>query len=364
MALAAALVAPDAHADAIRYRYVDLSQVALPAPYAIFSPSTVIDGRVVGTVFDAAFTVEAIAVYRDGAITVGPAGSASVANDRGEVGGANMVGQAALFMRGNTTLVPQLPNEAFANVAGLSRDGLALVSSTDIFGNLSLAYFRNGTETVINFNLPDPMFNGFMNDFGQVSATKQESPTDHFWHGYRYDPWSQQTTLLPPFAGDATDTMVLVQGIHDDGEVLGYSFVQFGVSPYHERVGVWDRSAVFHPFFEETINTNLLVFNDADQIVISNTSDGNSYLVPFPGTRLNLADITVNVPAGVQLSTSVGIDNRGNIAGLAFDANFNAYPFLLAPMRDSDGYPGDGHAGGCPIPWGIARGWDAKRAHK
>jgi hypothetical protein len=365
MVLGAAFVAPAAHADTIRYRYVALDQIPLPAPYTSFAPSAVIDGRVFGTVFDDSFSIGAVAVYRHGALTIGPAGFASVANEDGTIGGSDLSAQAALFKDGATTLVPRLPGELFSNVVGLGDDHLALVSSTNSSFVTSFAYFRKGTETVIDFGLPDPVFGGFMNDDGLVGVTKEESQSDPFLHGYRYDPRTQTSTLLPPFAGDPTDVMVLVQGINSRGEVLGYSFTDFASPTYHERVGVWDRAAVFHPFFEETITTNTLVFNDRDQIVITNSSDSHSYLVPRPGTRLDLASIVGNVPAGLDLAQVVSIDNDANITGFAADATLtNFYPFLLVPLGDGDRDGGEVHLGGRPLPWAIAHDCDKRHPHK
>jgi hypothetical protein len=365
MALVATFVAPAAHADALRYRYVALDQVPLPAPFTSFAPSTVIGGRVFGTVFDDTFTIASVAEYRDGAITIGPAGVASVADPSGVVGGSDPSFNAAIFKGGVTTVVPPLPGQSTASVVGLGNGGLALVSSMNSAFVSTFAYFRKGTETVIDFGLPDPVFGGFMNDDGTIGVTKQENPVDHFLHGYRYDPRTQTSTLLPPFAGDPTDVMVLIQGINKRGEVLGYSFTQFGDPNYHERVGVWDQTGVFQPYFEETINTNLLVFNDRDEIVISNSSDGNSYLVPTPGTRLNLADLVPNVPAGLQLVQVVSIDNDANITGFAADATFiNFFPFLLVPMNDDEGDPAEAQVGHCPIPWAIAHDSDRRHPQK
>jgi len=363
MALVATLVAPAAHADGIHYRYVALDQVPLPAPYTSFSPSTVIDGRVIGTVFDDSFTIEAVAVYDNGAIAIGPAGAAVVGNELGVIGGSNPSSQAAIFNRGNTTVVPSLPNALFANVTGLSIDGLALFSSTDTSFTTTFAYFARGNVTPINFGLPDPVFGAFMNDLGVIGVTKEESFTDQFLHGYRYNPLTQKSTLLPPFAGDPTDVMVLVQGINDREEVLGYSFTTFDSPSYHERVGFWDLFNVFHPFFEETISTQVLLSNASDEIVITESSDGNSYLVPQPGTRLNLADIVKNVPSGLLLSEAVGIDNEGDIAGVANDATFtNFYPFLLVPIGDHDPF---GAVHPChSIPPAFIRAFEKQHHHK
>lgn len=364
MALVVTLAAPGANADVLRYRYVALDQVPLPAPFTSFSPTTVIDGRVFGSVFDASFTTASVAVFDHGTIRVGPAGTASTANQEGIIGGSDPSAEAALFSGNATSLVPRLPGEVSASVVGLTDDRLALVSSTNASFATTFAYFRTGTETVIDFGLPDPVFGGFLNEDGLVGVTKEESATDPFLHGYRFDPRTRTSMLLPPFAGDPTDINVLVQGINRRGEVLGYSFTDFSSPAYHERVGVWDRAGVFQPYFLETIITNTLVFNDRNEIVISNSSDGNSYLVPRPGTRLNLANLVRNVPAALALAIAVSIDNDANIAGFAADVNSNFFPFLLIPLRDDEGDPDEAHVGNCGVPWAIAHQSDKQHPHK
>jgi hypothetical protein len=351
-----------AHADPLRYAYVALDQVPLPAPYTFFSPAAVVNGRVYGTVFDDTFTIANVAVYSHGTITVGPSGTATAANARGSIGGQSPSGQAALFDGGATTLVPALPEQSFATVPSLGDNDLALVQSTDTSFTSTFAYFRKGTETVIDFGLPDPAANAFMNNAGLIGLTKNQSPTDHFDHGYRYDPRTQTSALLPP-SSDPTDVNVLIQGINAGGDVLGYSFTDFASADYHERVGIWDRSGVFQTYFFETINTSLLVFNDRDEIVITNSSDGNSYLVPAPGTRLDLASLTSNVPAGLQLSQAVSIDNAGNIAGFAVDANFDFFPFLLTPLGHGDPEPGPVHVR-CAVPAELVHAHDKTRPQK
>jgi hypothetical protein len=328
-ALALALVAPAAHADPLRYTYVALDQVPLPAPFTFFAPSAVVAGKVYGTVFDDTFTIASVAVLSGGAVTVGPSGFANVANARGDIGGFTASQQAALFQGEVTTLIPALPGQVSGNVVGLADNDLALVQSTAAGFVNTFAYFRAGTLSPIDFGLPDPAANAFVNNAGLIGLTKDESPTDHFLHGYLFDPRTGTSTLLPP-SSDPTDINVLIEGINAGGDVLGYSFTDFFSPNYHERVGIW-HNGVFQTFFFETINTNTLVFNDRDEIVITNSSDGNSYLVPKPGTRLNLADITTGVPDGVLLVQVVGIDNAGNIAGFSLDENFNFFPFLLTP---------------------------------
>jgi hypothetical protein len=362
--LALSLAAPAAHANSppIRYGYVPLDQVTVPAPFVAnnFTPSAILDGGiVVGTIFDASFTKEAVAVWRNGTITIGPAGTADVAGALGLIGGSSPSNQAALFLGNSTILIPQLPGEASASVVGLGLGGLALVQSVDASSNDTYAYDFLGRETVIPFGLPDPVFGGHMNEVGQVAVTKEESATDPFLRGYRYDPLAKTTTPLFPFAGDPTDQLALVQGINNRGEVLGYSFTDFTNPSYHERVGLWNLAGVFQPYFYETINTTALFSNDLDQIVITNTAFfgpgvGTSYLVTQPGTRLDLASLVVNVPSGLFLDSVVGIDNEGNIIGFASDAAYDDFfPFLLTPLADGQSNPGPVKTHGCQFPINI-----------
>ena len=161
------------------------------------SPAAVVNGRVYGTVFDSTFTIANVAVFGRGAVTIGPSGVASVANARGSIGGQSLSGQAALFQGDATALVPALPTQAFANVVSLGDNELALIQSTGSSFTNTFAYFRAGNESVIDFGLPDPAANAFMNDAGMIGLTKNESPTDHFDHGYRYDPRTRTSTPLP-----------------------------------------------------------------------------------------------------------------------------------------------------------------------
>ena len=54
------------------------------------------------------------------------------------------------------------------------------------------------------------------------------------------------------------------------------------------------------------------------EIVITNSSDGNSYLAPTPRPLLDLARLVSNVSVGLQLSLLVSIDNAGNITVFAW----------------------------------------------
>jgi hypothetical protein len=341
-ALALSLVGSVAHADPLRYAYVPLDQIPLPAPYAFFSPSVVVNGRVYGDVFDETGTLENVAVYDHGVVTVGPSGLTTVANARGDIGGVTPSFQAALFSGNTTTLVPPLPSQVSSNVVSLGDNGLALIQSTDSSFFNTFAYFRAGTESVIDFGLPDPAANAFMNNAGLIGLTKDENPHDRFLHGYRFDPNTGTSTLLPP-SSDPTDLNILIEGINAGGDVLGYSFVDFFNPDYHERVGIWNKQGVFQEYFFETINTQILLFNDRDEIVITESSDLESYLVPSPGTRLDLASLTSNVPDGLTLTFVSSIDNQGNIVGFAIDENFDFFPFLLTPLGTGAPNPAKAH---------------------
>ena len=54
------------------------------------------------------------------------------------------------------------------------------------------------------------------------------------------------------------------------------------------------------------------MWNEQGLIVVSNTSDENTYLVPSPGVRLNLADLVTNPPAASPLQ-AIAVNDRGDI---------------------------------------------------
>ena len=115
------------------------------------------------------------------------------------------------------------------------------------------------------------------------------------------------------------DTLAWGLGINSRGDVLGYSFVS--KAPYHERVGVWDRNGDFKTYFDETISSDALLFNDNNLIVITLAPGNNSYLVPKPGVRLNLADLVENLPAGQDLRFILDMNNHGNMIGSSSTGN-------------------------------------------
>ncbi len=338
VALLVTLPAPTAHAAPIRFRYVAIDRAPLRPPFVQFVPSVVVDsGRVFGTVFDSTFTTSNVAEFNKGTITIGPQGTASTANVNGIIGGANPSLQAALFNGNTTTVIPRLAGFAFAHVTSLADSNLALVQSTnDAFNGSTFSYFLAGKQTVIDFGLPDPVLSAFVNDAALVALNKATSATDPLQRGFRYDPSTRKSTPLLPFAGDKAEVNVFVQGINTQNQVVGTSFVNGG--PYHEHVGVWNAAAVFEPFVEETIQASALTFNNRDEIVITSSpsspssNDTQCFLVPAPGTRLDLQPLVKGVPAGFHITQCFSIDDTGNITGVAVDASDNTHPFLLQPI--------------------------------
>ena len=125
--------------------------------------------------------------------------------------------------------------------------------------------------------------------------------------------------LLEPLP---TEPDAWTMGINNRDNVLGYSFIGGAT----ERIGVWDAKGKFHTYFVEgtpefpTVS-NILRFNDNNEILITFvtrpfTEFRNSYLVPKPGIRLNLADLVTGAPAELGLFPSA-INNQGNILGHA-----------------------------------------------
>lgn len=105
----------------------------------------------------------------------------------------------------------------------------------------------------------------------------------------------------------------------------------------------------------------MLVFNDRDQIVISNVpffgpGVGTSFLVPEAGTRIDLATLVTNLPSGLQLDSVVSIDDQGNLTGIAADAAYvNFFPFLLKPLGNGEPSPGSVTTTGAKFPSDIAQ---------
>jgi hypothetical protein len=226
--------------------------------------------------------------------------SISDVTGRGDVGGctiddpATFFGQAAvLTSRGTLELIPRLPGEVTSCVIKLSDAGVAVVSSfTETFEQTVYVLDRN---RITPFTLPLASVED-VNDHGVIAGVVFTPDANR---AYRFDSRTETTTILDPVPPDPHSWGL---GINRHGEVLGYSFVFNGI----ERIGKWNRENEFETHFIEGIPefptiSNRLVWNEDGLIVISQTTDGNTYLVPEPGIRLDLADLVVDGEAPSSL---------------------------------------------------------------
>jgi hypothetical protein len=340
LALALGLFAVMAQAEGYRYRYVSLDDKAPPG-FAFFSPGGINDGgRVSGSVYncdDVSCFDNHVAIYKDGAVTVLQAGDGGPINAGRTIGGDvvlnpdpnNFMTQAALFRRNQVELVFPQSGEIFASVFALNDLGTALVASWDASFNRTNVLYKNGQANVLDFGptVTNPSFisyvttGKFINNNGIIAGTTGNGFNGA--RGFRFNTRTGETTLLKPLP---TDTLAWGLGINNRGDVLGYSFVNS--RPYHENIGVWDSKGNFKTYFTETISSNMLVFNDNNLIVITLAPGENSYLVPKPGVRLNLADLVENLPLGAKLSYIFGINNKGDMIGFNY-SGVGGFSFLL-----------------------------------
>jgi hypothetical protein len=334
---------------------VALDQVALPTGFTSFSPSSIRDnGWVYGTICDSTCTITQLAYVKDGSLTalgaIPPGSFTGPVNKDGTVGGAvlvdpvNFIFQAALFRGAKIELVPPQPGEAFASVAALNDHGTAVVSSFNASGQVYVLYSK-GHATPIDFSStlinPSPCFtfsgiSRCINNPGIIEGIEGPGIFSGA-RGFRFDTSNGGATILNPYPGDPTETLAWGQAINQRGDVLGYSFT-LGVMPYHERIGVWERNGLFDTYFVEgDVSSSKLLFNEDNLIVITLQNSGgssphNSYIVPRPGVRLNLADLVVNFSAGQELSSIADLNNHGDMIG----STFTGANFLLQRLDDDD----------------------------
>jgi hypothetical protein len=319
-----------AQAEEFRYHYVSLDN-AVPSPSNQFFDPIAINnsGRVYGNLYGYGDTNcgITIAVYADGALTPLQPGITYAVNNKGTIGGSvfidpiNCIEQAALFHGNSVELIPPQPGEYTSSVIALNDPGTAVVLSRGANG-VTYVLYSKGQTTPLDFGptVTNPSVSG-INNQGLISGTEGISVIDGA-HGFRFDPRTGNVALFDPVS---PDTIAWGVGINNRGNVLGYSFVIYP-TPYHERIGVWDRYGHFKTYIYETINSSILLFNDSNQIVItfisSGAASGLSYLVPKPGVRLNLADLVENLPLGGNLSNIIGINNNGDMIGLGSGGSF------------------------------------------
>ncbi len=248
-----------------------------------------------------------------------------MANNWGTVGGSffdpvTLQDRAALFHGNHMKLVPTQQGEISSYVIALNDWGTALVSFSN---SESTSYSLYSRGQLLPLYLEAQFTPEFINNQGIIAGTTSGNHS-----GFRLNPFTGENTLLNPISPDPS---AWVQGINNRGNVLGYSYVNSAI----ERIRVWDGNGVFKTYFVEGIPeyptiSNSLLFNEKNLIVITNvtrpsTEIGNSYLVPKPGVRLNLAHLVDGIPEGNQLDIISDINKQGSMIGLSF----NTFDFFL-----------------------------------
>jgi hypothetical protein len=337
----------EGQANDLRYRYLSLENLPMPRGYAGFTfyfATIDDDDRVYGNICDAAFVCSA-AVYEAGAVTVlrqpkkTPA-PFSLSAERHQVFGGSVPdpadpsqASAAILRRGEVEFIPSPAGTVFGYVLALTSFG-PLVDSFDVNGNENYFFFHRGGIAAIDLR---PVVNP---SFVHANSHGVLAGTDGAGRGFRLDPRTGTNTRLDPLP---TEPLSWGMGINKAGDVLGYSFVYGGI----ERIGVWDAEGRFTTYFVEgtadvpTIS-NRLLFNDDNLIVITLANDGQSYIVPQPGSRLSLADITDDLPAQPSpLNYVMGMNNRGSLVGVGITGSQFLLQRLGPDRRCHDGDEGD-----------------------
>jgi hypothetical protein len=310
-------VAADLNAKQFRYTQIDIT--AAPPNVDGWFPRGLSDhGEVIGQAFDCnedfSVCLQIVVKRRvNGQFTV--LEEDFVVNDvnsRGDSGGCtthpvNFEGQAGIVrVDGRLELIPPLPGEMSSCVVKVSDSGIAFVASTDPDFVTSAYVFDRGR--IRPFTVQNSVVND-INDHAQFAGIQFFNPN----RAYRFDARAQTTTLLEPVAPDPQSWGF---AINRQGEVLGTSFA-FDASV--QRIGKWNRKNQFETSIvggtgnpEFPVITNTLHWNEQGLIVLSNTDDGNAYLVPSPGVRLNLADLVRNGPVA-SLLQGIAVNKRGDI---------------------------------------------------
>lgn len=297
------------------YRYVSLDR-GLPAGFDFLDPVAVTDdGDVYGTAYTctAGGCVAWIAKRHAGRTRVLQQGEAYDANNDGVVGGSVLAARnprepttrAALFRGTTRQLLSHRPGDTSDRVVRLTGTGIALVDAVGLQGQHAYLRRKGGGITPIEPPIDFPFFLD-VNDAGTVSGTG--SIAAGAFRAFRLVP-PGTLIRLDPVGGDPHSWGLTANA---RGDVLGYS----GDLGARERIGFW-RGTVFHTRFVEgtpkvpTISGYLL-WNELGLIVITDTSDGASYLVPSAGKRVDLADITDRLPPWTSI---YDINARGDLVG-------------------------------------------------
>lgn len=315
------------------YQYVPLDPT-VPAGCLYFNPVALDQaGRVYGTTDCGGETF--VARYAKGHTTI-ISGSVSghalvTGNHHGVLGGWTLdeqgINHASLFVGGQVGPVPGVPADRASLVNAISDSGIALVGSSAPPDDRSVdILYRKGHTKRIDSNDSGGGAYG-LNDFGVLAVNGLSS--------YRYNPWTGKQTQLEPLP---VNTSTKVFAIHDNGDVLGYSF---GHSTDH--IGVW-KGKLFVDYFTEhypavpTVSEWLL-WNRRGLIVETQISyppaDYGGFLITGPGKRLKLADLVSGLPNWTNI---LDVNEDGDLIGYG-GTEFEGFDesFLLLRLHASGG---------------------------
>lgn len=337
LALSFALYNQKSYAEEFQYEYFSLQNAQFPpgfTPGLSYFNHTALgeDGKVYGTLFHESGTFSNFAAYENGVVTLIPGLEhdsflATTANKRGVIGGLSITDfdpftiVAALIEKGKLI---QLPGHL---VCDLTDGGTAFVHEGDDF-SVGYSIVKRGMESPISFGPIVPVSAGVsicglkFNNQETIAGTTT-APSSGRSRGFILAKGTnQQPVLLKP---KATDTDSVAFDINNEGNVFGFSYNPDGI----QRVGLWQKNAgkwAFKTYFTQgtadfpTISS-LMVSNDKNQMVINVTSpvseQRKSYIITEPGKRLDLNEITKNIPNGDDLCTPDYINRNGDMAGFS-----------------------------------------------
>lgn len=333
-----------AHAQ-YRYHYISVDQAVRPDGFEFFSPAHVVDsGKVYGTLFrsdDPDGCFPAIGVWQEGRVRiVVEGGSAEAANNSGTVGGTvvrECAGKLALFRRRGAEPIPTPPNAFISFVAQLTDSGIAVISSFILpEGRFVFELYRRGHALPVDLG-PGSVDTPRVSEFGGIIAGTYVQPGSGLLsddtRAFRHLTSLGTTTFLQP---RPTERASWGQAIHDNGDVLGYSFLGGSV------VGVW-RNRPGNPFQTYIVEntpelptvSSQLLWNGRGLIVVTGTRNSASYIVPRPGLALNLDDLIDQPPAAGVGMFITDLNDRGDLLGQAFDPDTGDIldNFLLERIR-------------------------------
>jgi hypothetical protein len=369
IALSSALYHQTASADKqYLYEYISLNDAHLPLGFMFFSHNTLgEDGKVYGSLSDIQGTTIA-AVYENGAVTTIPGlvaanpilGEKVFTPDyitrNGLLGGSlfyfdpinfNIISESAVFKKGKLAQLPGF------GVCGLTDSGTALVSE----GRLKYSIVKKGITTPVVFGSIDPLF--LLRTAGRCGVDINNQETIAGTASFP-DPVSggqpvrgfvltkgvnQNSIVLDPKDDDNTSVAI---DINNQGNVFGISILSPGRPglPFGpQSVGLWQNKGgkwTFKTYFtQNTANfptlSNGMVANDKNEMVIFNVSSpaaekGKSYLITEPGERIDLREITQNIPIGQDLCSIDHFNDRGDITGSSCGGD----QFLLKRIINED----------------------------